>query len=445
MNGRPFLVSVLLIALAVSALGEELSLQQAVAIALERSPAMRTAAAQNDVAAARLAEARSAWLPRVDVTESYGRSNNPVFAFGSLLEQGRFGQTNFDPRTLNSPETLTNWRIALNVRYTLFDQFRRMDSSRQAASAVEQSNSALEESRQRTRLEVLSRFYGVIVAEAKRDVATDAVKTAEADAKAMRDKFEQGLIVESDALSGEVQLAQFRQQQIEAEGELAIARAALNTVLRRDAEADVTPRGELVARALPEITLADALARGRAARGQIRSAALASDNARLQLQIARGSLLPRVDSYASWGASGQRISDRDNDRTVGVVASFDIFDPAKFARSAEARAGVQAASAGEAAARDQVSVEIVAAWQHVRSARERIDLAARAVAQAQAAARIVRDRYEQGLTTITEHLRAQSAVVSARLNLLAARYEYVAGYAELLRSTGGLHDVDLFS
>ncbi len=433
------------LAIVLPAAAEELTLSDAVAMALEKNPQMRMAAAERRTAVVRHAEARSMWLPRVELTETYGRSNNPVFVFGSLLEQGRFGAANFDPRFLNGPDPLRNWRMALTARYTIFDQFRRLDSGRQASRAVEQADLAVEESRQSIRAGVLARFYGVLVAEAKRDVAADAVRTAEADAKAMRDRFEQGLLVESDALAAEVQLASFSQQQIEAEGDLAVARAALNTALQRDLGSDITPHGSLTDRTFDELSLDDALARGRAARGQVRSAALGVQNAALQVQIARSSLLPRVDSYASWGSSGLNFGTRNSDHMIGVVASFDVFDPSKAARIAEARAGADAAAAGQAAAGDQVSMEIVSAWHRVRSARQRIDLATKAVAQAEAAARIVRDRYEQGLTTITEHLRAQTALVGARLNLLGARYEYINGYAELLRATGGLHDVDRFS
>jgi outer membrane protein TolC len=434
-----------LVLAALPATAEDLTLPDAVTMALERNPQMRVATAQRRAAGARLAEVRSYWLPRADVTETWARSNNPVFVFGSLLEQGRFGPANFDPSFLNNPDPLTNWRIALNVRYSIFDQFRRLNMGRQAARATEQADLTTEEARQRTRADVLARFYGVLLAQAKREVAADAVRTAESDAKAMRDKFSQGLLVESDALAAEVQLAQFRQQEIDAEGDLAVARAALNTTLEREIDSDTTVRGELKDVALPETTLNEALARGLSSRGEARSAKLGAENARLQTEIARGSLLPRIDTFATWGASGAHASDRNSDHIVGVMASFDVFDPSKLTRIAEARAGLEMARAGESGARDKVSMEIVSAYYRVLSARQRVDLAAKAVAQAEAAARIVHDRYQQGLTTITEQLRAQTALVSARLNLLGARYDYVTGYAELLRASGGLHDVDLFS
>jgi outer membrane protein TolC len=59
-------------------------------------------------------------------------------------------------------------------------------------------------------------------------------------------------------------------------------------------------------------------------------------------------------------------------------------------------------------------------------------------------ARIIRDRYENGLTTISEHLRAQTALVTSELDLLEARFASTTSYAELLRATGELHDVEDF-
>lgn len=423
---------------------EPLTLRAAVDEALSRNPAIAASAARARAAEARLGEARAMRLPRVDATESAMRSNNPVFVFGSLLEQGRFAPQHFDPAFLNDPDPLSNVRLALNVRYTLFDRRQRSGATRQARNGVAMASDALEETRQRIRFEAISRFLGILVAEERVSLASQAVRAAEADARAMRDKFELGLLVEADALAAEVQLAAFRQQEIEAAGDLAVARASLNLALGRsviaplaiaDAMPDVAPR---------ELALDDAIARGVEARGAVRIAENAARNAAVDLRTARGARLPRVDTFASWGASGSSIAGGDPDRTIGVVIGIDLFDRARDSRLVGARAGVDAARAEEQSARDAVTMEIVSAFHRAHAARQRLDVAARAVAQADAAARIVRDRYEQGLTTITEQLRAQTALVRARLDQLGARFDLAIGESELLRATGGLHDVEAF-
>lgn len=415
---------------------ERVTLRMAVDEALAKHPAIAGAEAGTHAAEARVAEARAARLPHVDATGSLVRSNNPVFVFGSLLEQGRFGAQHFDPAFLNDPDPLTHDRIAVNVRYTLFDQFRRVHTTAQARSAVTQANAATEETRQRLRAETIARFYGVVLAEQKRTVANEAVAAAEADAQAIRDRVDQGLLVESDHLGAEVQLASFRQRAIDAEGELAIARATLATLLGRE---DVVIDGAIPERPTDSIPLDDALSSALARRGDIALASETERTAALQMQTARASRLPRADAFASAGASRG-----DTDHALGIAVTIDLFDGARESRIARARAGVAAAEATTRGARDRVRMEVITAWHRAHAARERIGVAAKSVERAEAASRIVRDRYEHGLTTITEHLRAQTAVLTARLELLAARYDAIAEHAELLRSTGGLHDVETF-
>lgn len=427
-----------------TALAGPLTLRDAVTEALAKSPQAAAAKARGDAARAQLSAARAAWLPRLDVTETAARSDDPVFVFAGLLQQGRFGPQNFDPSYLNAPPPLQSFRAGLNLRYTFFDQLRRLHVNEMARNGVEQADVGYDEVRQRLRLETISRFYGVALAQAKRDVAADAVRSAEAQAGTIRDKFQQGLLVESDLLSTEVQLAEFRQQQIEAEGELAVARAALATLLQRGATDELTIDGAIAERSFPQLDVQQAIAKAAATRGDVKAARSAAQNAELDLRSARGSFLPRLDGIANWSATGSTIGGHNPDHTFALVASVDLFDGGKFARVAAARAGVESARAAETMASDGVTMEVISAWHRANAARQRVDVAGKAVEQAHSAARIVHDRYEQGLTTITEQLRADTALVRARLGLLAARYDYLVGYGELLRATGGLNDVEPF-
>jgi outer membrane protein TolC len=67
------------------------------------------------------------------------------------------------------------------------------------------------------------------------------------------------------------------------------------------------------------------------------------------------------------------------------------------------------------------------------------------LAQAVEALRIVQDRYQEGLTTITDVLRAQTALVSARMNVLESRHNQYVTYAAVLLSTGELTGAQAFT
>ena len=441
---KNIVTAVVLVVFARSGIAQSLTLREAVDEALSRNPAIAVADARHEAAVARQAEARAARLPRIDASESATRGNNPVFVFGSLLEQGRFAPRHFDPAFLNAPPALTNYRSSITARFAIFDRLHTSTALSQGANGVDRASLDLDDARQRIRADAVARYYGVLVAEEKVAVAKEAVHAAEADAKAARDRFEQGLLVESDALSADVQVATLRQRLIAAEGEQAIARAALATLLQRPRKDDVPIAGTVPSITQSEPDLDAAIAHAVASRAPVRIAALATSDAQLRLTAERGTALPRVDMVGTAGASGSTFGRRNSDYTGAIAVTIDLFDRARPARIAEARAGIDAARAGDAMARDAVTMEVITAWQRLRAARESASVAAAAVEQAQAAARIVRDRYEHGLTTITEQLRAQTALVSARFELLAARYESVVAHAELLRATGELNDVQPF-
>jgi hypothetical protein len=95
----------LIFALAAFAHGQDaLSLREAVQLSMTRSKVIEASGASIDAASERITEAKSGLLPKVNYSESWARSNNPVFVFSSLLTQQQFSETNFDVGDLNQSE-----------------------------------------------------------------------------------------------------------------------------------------------------------------------------------------------------------------------------------------------------------------------------------------------------------------------------------------------------
>lgn len=421
-----------------------LTLLGAVEIALRRNPMIKSASSGREMADAQLSEAYAGRFPLLQLGQSFVTSNNPVFVFGSLLEQGRFGPQNFDPQFLNNPDSLTNFRSSITFRFPLFDQKQSDARVRQALIGRQQADSQTESVVQQIRFEVLRAYFGVLVAQAKKEVAAEAVKSAASDLKRIGDLVGAGVVVQSDSLSAEVQLAEFRQQQIQAEGDLAVAQAALNTVLGVAVDTPQTITGQLAEKAFTIGSQAELIQLALGRRPDLARAGLALESGKERTRGARGEYLPRVDVFGTYGVSSQIVANGSSDYSVGASVTFNLFDAGRGARLKQARAAENAAAAEAENLASQIRFEVVRAYQQYVSARERVSVAARAVDQASEARRIVQDRYQAGLTTITEVLRAETAFVRARLSLLAARYDHYIGYANVLLTTGRLTAVDDF-
>src|ERR1039458_7888430 len=80
---------------------DPMSLRDAVHLALERNRSVVASGAAEKAAESRIAGARSGNLPKINYSESWARSDNPVFVFSSLLTQHEFGTQNFQIGPLN--------------------------------------------------------------------------------------------------------------------------------------------------------------------------------------------------------------------------------------------------------------------------------------------------------------------------------------------------------
>ena len=85
-----------------------------------------------------------------------------------------------------------------------------------------------------------------------------------------------------------------------------------------------------------------------------------------------------------------------------------------------------------------IHLEVRKAYLEVRSAAQRLEVATAAVAQAEEGHRIIRNRHEAGLTTVTELLRSDTALASARTRRLAVVYDLRVAAAALEHAAGNL-------
>ena len=423
---------------------EALTLSSAVDKALKNNPLIQMTLSGREIAEAQLREARAGWFPLLQFSETFTRGDNPVFVFGSLLEQARFTQQNFRLSALNNPDPLSNFRTAITLRQTLFDQLQTYTRVTQARLVQQQAELHKAMVEQQVRFEVIRSYYGVLVANARKGVAEEAVKMAESIVKWTRDRFESGLTVQSDLLAVEVQLAEFRQQQIEADGDVAVAYVALNTMMGLPVEMSQKVTGELADKRFEALQREELIRLALIHRPDYMRA---GNNIQLNKEGVIGAkreYLPRVDLFGNYGLSGKDLSSGSSDYTLGASLTLNLFDPGRSARIGKARAAELMAAAEQEHLANQIRLEVARTYQQHVSARERLGVAGQAIDQAAETLRIIQNRYREGLTTITEVLRAETALVRSRLNLAAARYDHYVSYAHVLLSVGKLTDIEPF-
>lgn len=417
---------------------EALSLGDAIARALASHPSIGAVEAAREEAEARVLQARSGWLPRVDVAEAWQRGNQPVYVFGSLLTQRKFTEANFAIEALNRPDPLTNHRFSVTVQQPIFDGLFTAAAVRGARTGVEAAVQQRALAAQELALGVTAAFGHAIRGQAEAAAAQAAVNAAEEDLNRVRARRDAGLATEADVLAVQVHLAEVRARHTHAVGQGRTARAQLNELVG----APLDTVYSLAVEAPADLSLDDGAALERealASRPEAKLAALQVRGAEAGLAMARASWLPQVGFQSGWEFNGGSFGDRASSWVLGAEVRFNVFrGGADRARVAEADAAIRRQQRERERAEQRVRLDVVTAKTQLESARARAAVGREARAQAAESQRIVRDRYEAGLEDVTSLLRAAQAVQQADALDIAARVDVVIAAAGLERALGRL-------
>jgi outer membrane protein TolC len=402
-----------------------LSLSDAVERALSHHPSIEAAQASMNAANTRVGQAESGRLPKVNYSESWQRSNNPVFVFGSLLTQRQFGESNFAIGSLNSPPALNNFQSLVSFEQPIFDAGLTKQATAGARLGVEVAKEDKRKTEQQAIGRVATAYYGVLLAADMDKVADAAVRSAEADLERATNVRDAGLSTDVDVLSIRVHLAGMREQQIRRRADLSVAEATLNEALGEPLDAHFSLTTLLAASAT---TSTDATP----SRPEIQIAKLAGQIAENQVTTARSAYLPQVSLRAAFEADRQRFVTRAGANWfTGVTLRWNLFNGfADRARIEEATSAVNRAHAMEKQATEGAKLEVRRAQADLDAARQRMIVAESTIVQAEESLRITKNRYEAGLTTVTELLRTETALAEAQSrHVIAIHDQRLAGVA----------------
>ena len=419
---------------------DPMSLKDAVQLALEKNKSVEASTAARKAAESRVTEARGGNLPKVNYSESWARSDNPVFVFSSLLTQRQFGEPNFRIGPLNRPDFLNNFQSQITADQTLYDA----GQTRRAVRSAELTKEMTSEEGRRTRMEVIASvtrsYYDALLGAEQLHAASQAMRSAEAGLERAQAVRSAGMSTDADVLSIRVHLAGVREQQIRRAADLDVARAALNDALSLPLDTPHTLTTALTPLTLPDGLLADYERNALSERPEARQVKLATSLAENQAATARGSLLPQVGVHAAFEADRQRFYDRGGANwLVSIGLRWNLFNGfSDRARIEESTFALRRSEAEQARAGSAIQLQVRRAYADLRAARQRIEVAKASVAEAEESLRITQNRYGTGMSNVTDLLRTETALLDARTRRLVALHDQRIAAAMLELAAGTL-------
>lgn len=399
---------------------ERLSLSECLQLARQQNLMLQTEEMNLSIAAEQVQEARSSYLPQLDLNGGYttqAAAQQVVLAGQSAPTQDR----SYAHLSLNAEQVLYNFGRS----------DARVKAMQDQASAVK---SDLAGSLQELFLTTSQAFFRVMTAQELLLSAKQEVTQVEEHHRVAQALYEQGAVTRNDLLQAEVRLAASKQEQYVREGDLDNSWLTLNYLTGRPADAraelaaqnktdgavapeDVSldQRPELVAqqqRVAAAVAGVDAIRSEYAPELFARLGADYVDNSYVEEQtIYKATLGVRVNLFDGWATTSKY-------RQALLVQELEQ----RRLRDLRARAELEYRQAGNQA----------------RVARQRIAVAESSIRQAEENLRINQNRYREQVGTATEVLDAQTLLTRSRTDLAMAEFDYQVAVVRVKRAAGTL-------
>lgn len=423
-----------------------LTLAEAEAEALTRNPEVRAVRSEATAAEhARDAAGAFRW-PGIEAAAGVMGTDDPVAAFGTKLRQERFGAADLDVPLLNDPSATQDWTAGLGARWnvadpTLWADLRAADADARAAGAV------AVRSAQAVRYRARALYLDLIRTREQHTAAAAAEAAAEATAARVQSRRDEGMATDADLLQARAALSDATARRLRTAALAADAAERLAVHLAWEPDRVPVPTTTLAAMEAEGWWASAAPAAGDVAgtlagvRPDLVASEAAAAAARARAGRATAARLPRVSGFARLGTHAEGIGD---DRAAHWMAGVEVRVPifTGFGLQAAREAADAKARASEIRHQGRVRdahAEVARARRALDTARRSREAASTADEAAREAVRLLRRRYEEGMTTLSELLQAeaqaarlQAAVVEsyAQVGVARAALDFAVGESD---------------
>ncbi len=400
---------------------DSLSLERAIAIALEHQPLMRAAEASTRSAAGSVTQAQAAYYPSVVASGNVTRTDG-VFVF--------------NPSIPPKGQTYNNYTTGLQFQGNIFDFGKTIERVAASNKFLDAANAGYDSTRDEVILSVQLAYFGLIQAEQVAIVNQEAVDQAEQHLKQAKANYTVGIRPQLDVTKAEVDLANAKVNLIRAVNQVRLSKLGLENAMgvrstgkyRIQHGFNVEPMN-MSLDSIKSVTMVQ--------RPELIAArSLVDANASLA-SAAWNQHLPTLSYTSGWNWSNFDPSPLFRRWTAGLTFSFPVFDGLAISSQVEqARANTDLARAGLELLNESVLLEVERNYLGLKEADEEITASTKLLEQAEENLNLAERQYAAGVGTELDVSDAQLSLSNARITKIQSLFDYNIALVRLKRAMG---------
>ncbi len=388
-----------------------ISLQQAVDSAIAHNRGLQVSKLDRQIADSRYRQTNAIYMPQLNFSVTGMATDNPLNVFGLKLGQGLVTASDFDPAKLNHPDSRSDFMSRFSLQQPLYNP-ELFEQRKAAAAAAAASSWAGKRQEAFIRFETTKSFLQLQLTLDAEKVMADGLHTATALYQFTKDRAEQGLLQQSDALNASVQVTGMESALSAAGSSVKNASDYLGYLMGKPAGTRYQPA--VAAEGFTEKKYEGTINENRSDFKAMEQAIAASER---MISASRKSYLPRLNAFGSFQWNDKTLTGFGaHSWLAGLNLSWDIF------RGNSVRNKISTQQLETQKLRDQLNdqkaqsqLELDKTIRQLQDLKQQLLRDEAAIRSAAEAFRILQNRYEQGLVNSTDVLQAQSQLTRLRL------------------------------
>ncbi|MBQ1511822.1 MAG: TolC family protein [Selenomonadaceae bacterium] len=403
----------------------DLSLQQAINMALEQNTSLRITQKAEDKAEAAVREAK-------------GNSGISVSASDSL---GISKSSDSDRSSSNS--------LGFSASYPIYTGGKNEASIDSSEIGLRSAVLATQRARETLKLDVIKAYYNALEARKAMAVNQESVDKYQAHYTNVQQLYSAGSKARIDVLRSSVELSNARQTLIRSQNTYEVNLAKLRDLIDMDRKEPINLTDDF-SYVKFDLGMEDCIDYAFRNRKDLMIDRYTLEQKELAVKMAKAGYLPTLNLSAGVDALQSRFepsSSNTSGWSAGLSAKWDIFDGGVTkAQVDSAKTDLDIAKLNMEKDEEAVDLELREAYYNMREAEKRFVSTSDAVKQAEEDYYIASEKYKAGEGIMLDVIDAEEALSTAELNYISAQYDYVRYKAEVETAMGiGLNDTEQVS
>ena len=427
------------IALAQTNAPMELTLSQAIDLALQQNRQIKLAQLAVVDSEHKKTIARSAYFPQIKnestvlhITELEGVSF-PAGAFGSPPATGPIPSQSL----VIDQGGLTAYTSGTGLAQPLTQMFKIHESNRAATADINSAKIQVNQAEDEIALKVRQLYYGILIAQLKEQAAKGEVDASQVKLQESTDAVTQGKALEVVALDSRAALLDAKQTVLTQSLQVQDLTLELNDLLGLPLTTRLQLNEDPSASALSIPTREECVRIAREQSPDIRAAQQAVEKAKAGLAAAKDAYIPDITGIARYSYQSGVPLLVHNFGTFGATFTYDLFDGGRrSAQISDSRTLLAEAQLSLAKVEDEVEVQVETAYNRMEQLQDLVGVAEEVLKARTEAARVTDRQFEQTAALPSAPVEAAAKVSSAKASLLEANLGLSLAQGELKRAMG---------